>query len=405
MVTETTPQRRARPPYDVAAQLVPGPSRRRQLVVVVSVLVAAFVLLGAQREDFRQPYNDWRHTGSFDGEVRAVDGPIGYRSQPATVALGDGRVLIWGGRRINPASGRIYDPATDQWEPVPAPPGEGRSDAVAVWTGREAFILGGDTPDDPGGIAFDPATGTWRQLPPAPVGLVNPRAVVVGGGVLVAGGWSGSGAEGPVSLWFDLASETWILVPAPVSVMHMVVDGARVLATGPQALTRGRQARSGWPVVAFDPARLQWERVTAPIETEWMALAVHDGAVTAVTLEGLNEPLRAYEWTGRAWDKVRETKSGASPVSTIQIISYPPVTVWTGELLLVGGSQGLTSYDPSTHHFATRSDRTLVTFGGIAVWTGSAAVSLSSQSSKGWVWTPGEELSISEGTYRGPALA
>ena len=124
MPVETTPER-AQPSDidDLAGQLVPGPSRRRQLVVVGSVLVAVFVLLGAQRQEFRQPFNDWRNTGSLAGEVRAIDGPIGYRSQAATVALGDGRVLIWGGRRINPASGRIYDPTTDTWAPLPAPPG------------------------------------------------------------------------------------------------------------------------------------------------------------------------------------------------------------------------------------------------------------------------------------------
>jgi hypothetical protein len=378
------------PPAVKLSELVPGPSLRRQLLVGVSVAVIAFALVVAPQEGFQRRYNDWRHTRTLEGAAsRLARSPLSYRSLAATVALGDGRVLIWGGRNTSTESGHIYDPANDTWEHLPAAPGPPRSGAAAVWTGQEALIWGGanDNELDPGGIAFNPTTRTWRELPPAPFGLASARAISLDGGVLIAGGAKAPSSTG--SLWLDLDENTWTTVPAPLVAIHLLRDGARALATGPRALTMGPQAASGWPVFAFDPTRLAWEQVAGPLETEWMALAVaDDGTLSAVTLEALNEPLRAYEWTGRDWDQVASTAKGARPVQTIEIRSYAPVTLWTGERLLVGGQSGLTSWDPSARRFATGDNPEVFIFGGTAVWTGSAAVALSNQNSFGWVWRP-----------------
>ncbi|MGQ0743206.1 MAG: hypothetical protein ACT4OS_02490 [Acidimicrobiales bacterium] len=207
--------------------------------------------------------------------------------------------------------------------------------------------------------------------------------------MLIAGGRSQMLPADPVSLWLDLERNSWTVVPAPVTVLGTVWDGKRLLATGPRALTAGHQEKTSWPVVAFDRGRLAWDEIARPIDTEWMALAVaRNGTLSAVTLEGLNEPLRAYLWTGVEWNQVAETARGATGVVTIEIRSYPPVALWTGEQLLIGGNGGLTAWYPSSRRFATRSDARFRTFGGAAVWTGSAAVALSSQSSDGWIWRP-----------------
>lgn len=387
-------------PDDAATQdvagLVPGASRRRQLLVATVVLVAFFALVVEPGISWRAWYNDWRNTAALGGDLQRIDGPLELRSQAATVALGDGRVLIWGGRSTTSESGAIYDPATGAWEDLPPAPGPSRFGAAAVWTGEEAVIWGGSTSGtfdfDPGGVAWDPVERTWRELPPAPVGLMGARAVAFPDGVLFAGGTQQSFAPDPVSLWLE--DGTWTVVPAPLSVVNTAWDGKRLIGTGPGALTMGHQAmghqgRTGWPVVAFDSERLAWEQVAGPLDTEWMAIAVaDDGTLSAVTREQVYAPLRAYEWTGERWEKVAETRAGADGVVAIDVFSHPPVTVWTGERLLVGGEGGLTAWDPSARRFSTRSDRRFRTFGGAAVWTGSSVVALSGQSSEGWVWTP-----------------
>lgn len=124
------------------------------------------------------------------GEVTPLDGYLTHRNQPATVALGDGGVLVWGGRNVSSWSGHVYDPDADDWERLPRAPGPGRSAAAATWTGTEVLIWGGETwggevrggdagdddLPDPGGIALDPVAGTWRELPDAPHGLTGSRA-------------------------------------------------------------------------------------------------------------------------------------------------------------------------------------------------------------------------------------
>ena len=344
----------------LVAELVPGPSPRRQAVVLAFVALALFGLLVVSGDGFKAAFNDWRHTEALGGDLRAVDGPLELRSRAATVALDDGRVLIWGGQSTSSDSANVYDPATGTWEHLPAAPGPPRFDAAEVWTGTEAVIWGGSTAAgafDPRGVAWNPATGTWRELPPAPVALAGARAVAFPDldAILFTGGDQATSSGTASSLWF--ADDTWTVVPTPIEVVNTAWDGDRLLATGPVPWTTGVEGPPGWPVIAFDPDRLNWTQVADPLATQWMAIAVaDDGVVSAVTLEDLNAPLRAYQWTGEAWDQVAETERGADGVITIHITSYPPVALWTGERLLVGGEGALTAWDPTARSFATRSD-------------------------------------------------
>ena len=242
---------------------------------------------------------------------------------------------------------------------------------------------------DPGGVAYDPATRQWRLLPPAPVGLYGARAVALPGGLLVSGGEQQRHPSPPVSLWLDERTGAWTEVPAPAAVVSGVVTGGRYVATGPPAPAPGRHTRSAWPVVAFDPETLTWHSDADPLLAEWAALtATADGRLSAVTLAGLNEPLRAYEWSGRAWEPVAETQRGARGIATIEIVGYPPVAAPADGRLLLGGAGALTSWDPQARVFAHRADPALQTFGGSAVWTGEHLVALANQTTEGWVFTP-----------------
>ena len=232
-------------------------------VVVAASLVLGFAFVVAPNEGFQQGWNDWRHTQDLGGQLRALDGPLEMRAQPATVALGDAGVLIWGGRTLTSDSGAVYDPRTDRWDRLPPAPGPSRFAAASVWTGEEAVIWGGSTDSrrfdfDPGGIAWNPGTRTWRTLPPAPVGLMGARAASFPGGLLFAGGNAPSYPSDPVSLWLDSRSGQWTQIPVPLVVQTTTWYGDTLLATGPPTDQPGRQPAAGWPVLAFDPTSLSW---------------------------------------------------------------------------------------------------------------------------------------------------
>lgn len=365
---------------------------------LVVPLLALAVLVGSS-ESSQRSFHDWRHTGTLAGDVRRLDSPVGLRSQAAAVALGDGRVLTWGGRNVSADSGVVYDPATDTWQDLPPAPGPSRFGAAATWTGDEAVIWGGSINTDPfdfepGGVAYDPRTEQWRTLPPAPVGLFGARALSFDDGVLFTGGSPQSSPGTPVSLWLGEGSGTWTEIPTPVRTVNTTWTDGQLLATGPTAvdpaaIQTGAYAPPGWAVVAFDRETLSWQPFAEPMTTDWAALATaDDGTVSMLTLEGLNEPLRAYRRTGLGWEQVAETMSGANGIVTIELEGYPPVTASTGGQLLLGGEGALTGWDPQTLQFAHRADSGFRTFGGSAVWTGSHLVSPTSQAGPGWRFTP-----------------
>lgn len=363
------PPRRASPPGWVVLASV----------VVVVAAIAGIALVAVDR------------TAALGGTVTAVDGPLTYRSQAATVALDDGRVLIWGGRSTTTDSGSIYDPATDTWEQLPPAPGRPRFSAAAAWTGTEAIIVGGSDASTERfvplatGIAWNPTTGSWRELPVAPEGLMDARALAFDTGVLVTGGSRVTSDHVPSDLWFDLRDETWTAIPVPGQVLSLTRGNGRVLAAAqtPQASSAG--PGWSWSALAFDPIQVRWVPIAPPIDAPWVALAPGaDGALSAVTAD--LEQLRGLVLEDGRWVEAAAIRSSA--VATIEPTGYPPVGVWTGDQLVLGGQGGLVAWSPRARTFATLTDPAIRTFGATAVWTGHQVVALSSQSSEGFTWTP-----------------
>lgn len=351
--------------------------------MVAGVLAALLAFLMIRQAGAERP-------PSLGGTVAALETTLNYRSQAASVALGDGRVLMWGGRSLSADSGNVFDPKTGSWEHLPKAPGPGRFAAAAVWTGTEALFWGGSTATDPmaldaGGVAWNPAKRAWRRIPTAPFGLVNARGVAFPDGVLFTGG-SRLDTSDSVDLWLDLRTSRWTVVPNTVRVLNTAWHEGQLVGTGPDPLTAGQEAAS-WSVVRFDARRHTWARGAGDVPTGWMALASSGGTLSAVTVDG--EKVRALEFDEPAhvWREVaRANPTGA--IVTIEPSGYPPVTAWTGDRLLLGGGGGLVSWRPATHELSELNDRRLRSFGGTAVWTGEQLVSLVTQGSKGWTWTP-----------------
>lgn len=359
---------------------------------IAPVLLPAVLLAGAATRDgdLRSTWNDWRHTDELSGTVVGLDVPGGPRSQAAVVGLGDDRVLVWGGRGTSADSGLVLDAGERTWEPVPPATGPSRFGAATAWTGTEAVVWGGSTSTSPfvldaGGEAYDPVARTWRSLPPAPVALFGARAAALDGGLLITGGEQLVHPSRPVTLWLDDDTGGWSQVPTSFTALHTVRRGEELLATGPVDLHTG----AVWAVQRFDPDTLTWSPVADPVETHWMALAVaEDGTLSAVTKDRLDAPLRAYAWTGQAWEERAESRRAAAAVVTIELVGYPPVTEAGAGVLHLGGAQELVTWDPDTARFSHGVDRAFRSFGGTAVWTGDALVVPVSQDGRGWRWTP-----------------
>ena len=121
----------------------------------------------------------------------AATGAPSPRLEPTAVAWTGSRFLIWGGRVATTAPGSVrllgdgalYDPAADRWTPMsaagaPAP----RTDATVVWTGRKLVVVGGNGgaggPALAGGGVYDPATNRWTRLTAPPDGVTLPKTNV-----------------------------------------------------------------------------------------------------------------------------------------------------------------------------------------------------------------------------------
>ena len=218
----------------------------------------------------------------------AAAGAPSPRLEPTAVAWTGARLLVWGGRVATRAPGSArtlgdgaqYDPVADRWTPMssvnaPAP----RTDATVVWTGRRLVVLGGtQTPGGPplrdGGV-YDPATDRWTRLgaPPGdvalPKGNVGPltRVLVTASGRVVFV----PDNAGKVVL-FDADRASWSTIAADElgsrSGFRAFLVGRRLIVWG--GLTVIAEHRCP-PPVPGQPLCDPWAE-TAPRNDGWMLL-------------------------------------------------------------------------------------------------------------------------------------
>ena len=144
------------------------------------------------------------------------------------------------------AYGGVYDPATDQWSPLPL--GIGSRDAhQAAWTGSQMLIWGGSTTrfDGPSqqyvtsrydtGGAYDPITGIWSPIP-APAFTLSSY---VGSSVWTDKAWIlwGGSANGNNGAMYDPTLNAWsptsvVGAPEPRQGASAVWDDSEMLVWG-----------------------------------------------------------------------------------------------------------------------------------------------------------------------------
>jgi hypothetical protein len=134
---------------------------------------------GTQCEDLRSDGAAYDPAGNSWSTLPT--GPLSGRSGMAAVWTGRD-VFIWGGYDDDSlgsfhaaADGALYNPTTHQWRQLPPSPLSPRVYATALWTGSEVVVIGGQPAVEASqqrsytdAAAYDPATNMWRLLPAPP---------------------------------------------------------------------------------------------------------------------------------------------------------------------------------------------------------------------------------------------
>lgn len=111
-------------------------------------------------------------------------------------AIWDGREILVVARGAQAAAGFAYNPTTNHWRPI-APMKSARTQALAVWTGRQLIIWGGETGESgsmpANGLVYDPQADRWSPLTKSPLlGRFDPTGVWTGSELIVWGGVIGT---------------------------------------------------------------------------------------------------------------------------------------------------------------------------------------------------------------------
>lgn len=125
------------------------------------------------------------------------------------------------------ARAAAYDPRSDSWTRLAAPPAAAGD--AAVWDGHELLVAGFGR----AALAYDPAGNRWRRLAPAPAELQAASAVWTGGRLVLFGGAQGSGSKPARGLAYDPKADRWSTLPALPFAQHLdptaIWTGSRLL--------------------------------------------------------------------------------------------------------------------------------------------------------------------------------
>ena len=182
----------------------------------------------------------------------------------------------------------------EAWTEV-APDPVARSEHPAVVVGGEMVVSGGFVESGFGDDsvtasvgAYDPESDSWRELPDMPSPRHHGMAAVVDGRVFMIGGYSLSGFN-PTSTMWELVDGEWVdRAPIPV----LVGAGAAVELDGLIYLVGGTPHGS---IFRYDPAADTWEHLAEPsLQREHLAAVAYDGEIWAL----------AGRWDGEIFDSV-----------------------------------------------------------------------------------------------------
>lgn len=330
-------------------------------------------------EPMRLPKGRW---------VLAPAGPADGRAFPVAAWTGE-KYLVWGGEETQDEgtdSGASYDPATGRWQTMSPSPLGAKTEHVGVWTGEELIICCGRTTSaGADAAAYDPDSDTWRKLPAPPLDAAFPVAVWTGQEMIVTGGVTNGGLDAnSATAAYDPGRDTW-----------------RQLADAPETFERSAEAvwtanrMIVWPTTgerafSYDPTRNVWTRLPPqpdgphPIAAAASLVWTGQEVIAMGSTGGLEERLSgaAYAPSSGVW---RRLDVPLPPAEGSEGNQGSQAAAWTGQqVVVVAGYLGsglvhdrgvVLSYDPTSDewnrlpdteqmlynpHIAVADDRLLV---------------------------------------------
>jgi N-acetylneuraminic acid mutarotase len=199
--------------------------------------------------------------------------------------------------------------ARSDWEsraPLPLP----RTELAAAVVGGEIVVLGGFTND--GGAsrrvdAYSPTRDSWRRLPDLPIGVHHTMAVGGWDRLYLLGGYTAAGVV--LRTGFVLQGGRWRPLPRmpfPRAAAGAGLVGARIVVAGGVGEAR-RLARNA---LAYDLRTRRWSVVPGPTPREHLGVTALAGTVYAVggRTAGLDTNLlhfESYRPGDRAWRRLQ----------------------------------------------------------------------------------------------------
>ena len=193
---------------------------------------------------------------------------------PPTDGYWTGRELLFWGVVDPPGSapvaiGAALDPATGTWRtipdsPHPIVPSEG---AGVAWTGEELIVCCG-LPTT-GAAAYDPDSDTWRRLPDAPVSGYA-TATWTGSELIVVTADGAASYNPDINTWQRLPfdEENTAVPPVQATLLAESVWTGSKLIVWPKPPSRTTLVAS-----MYDPETRRWQRLPAPPNGAWPAVA------------------------------------------------------------------------------------------------------------------------------------
>jgi hypothetical protein len=219
---------------------------------------------------------------------------------PRAAAWTGSRILLW--QPGEAAPGALWDPAADNWTPIPANTVPGAASAgAAVWTGKALAVEGAVTPAHGGPVEqrlflFDPAAMTWRVSSRPPVELSawpNLGAGSAAGRVVVVGPPADTPGGAGRAIVYDPATDRWAATPAPFSNAAYAAEvGAGVLALGTGPLDFLDVRTLGWSTSGSTPGPPPADGVLVAMGNRAFVFGIaSDGSGAAV-----RKPNAAFFW-------------------------------------------------------------------------------------------------------------
>ncbi len=196
--------------------------------------------------NFPRPRNHFQAV-ALEGKIYAVGGQTGHDGPHTDRNYAD-----------------VYDPITNQWQPISNLPGTRSHAEMGTFVANERIMMVGGRRDQQGEnpvntvLEYNPQSDSWAQIATLPKNLISPTAKIVGDVIVVSGG----GVN-----WYTPQSDTWI---APL--INNCNNSPR-----PTNLRLNGSLTSGTvrPDVLFDRPTLG---DGSPAEVEWYNLILVDGA-------------------------------------------------------------------------------------------------------------------------------